>query len=138
MKWHFFSVRVFFHGHWRLSTPQGKEGDYLLFHSTTSARSRTFRHLFASLHVRWLSHIFNRTACACSYQTASWWDVPPYRITIWLIDVMLISVCLPDNLILGFCYSNLTQETGKLELASIITLVLQANQLTKCASHPLK
>ena len=34
-----------------------------LFHSTTSTRSRTFRYLFATLHVRWLSHIFNRTAC---------------------------------------------------------------------------
>ena len=39
-------------------------------------------------------------------------------------------------LILGFCYSNLTRETGRLELASTITLVLQANRLTKCASHP--
>ena len=30
------------------------------------------------------SHIFNRTACI--YQTATRWDLPPYRITIWLID----------------------------------------------------
>ena len=28
------------------------------------------------------------------------------------------------------------RETGGLELASTITLVLQANRLTKCASHP--
>ena len=27
-------------------------GDHLLFHSTLSTRSRTFRHLFATLHVR--------------------------------------------------------------------------------------
>ena len=45
-------------------------------------------------------------------------------------------VCLLDELILGFCYSDLTLETGGFELASTITLVLQANQLTKCASHP--
>ena len=45
----------------------------------------------------------------------------------WLID---------DELILSFCYSDLTLETGGFELASTITLVLQANQLTKCASHP--
>ena len=76
--------RVFFHGHWRLTGQQGKRGDHLLFHSTTSTRSRTFRHLFATLHVRWLSHIFNRTACI--YQTATRWDLLPYRITIWLID----------------------------------------------------
>ena len=28
------------------------------------------------------------------------------------------------------------RETGGVELASTITLLLQANQLTKCASHP--
>ena len=31
---------------------RGREGDHLLFQSTTSIRSRTFRHLFATLHVR--------------------------------------------------------------------------------------
>ena len=78
------SIRIFFHGHWRLRGQQGKWGDHLLFHSTTSTCSRTFRHLFATLHVRWLSHIFNHTTCI--YQTATWWDLPPYQITIWLID----------------------------------------------------
>ena len=53
----FFSISVFFHGHWQLTRQQGKGGDHLLFHSTTSTRSRTFRHLFATLHVRW-HHIF--------------------------------------------------------------------------------
>ena len=34
--------------------------------------------------------------------------LPPYRITIWLIDdVKFVLVCLLDDLILGFCYSNL-------------------------------
>ena len=47
---------------------RGRQGT-ILFHSTTSTRSRTFRHLFATLHVRWLSHIFNRNACI--YQTAT-------------------------------------------------------------------
>ena len=85
----FFSISVFFRGHWRLRGQQGKGGDRLLFHSTISTRSRTFRHLFATLHVRWLSHIFNRTACI--YQTATRWDLPPYRITIWLIDGVTLS-----------------------------------------------
>ena len=44
-------------------------GDHLLFHSTISTRSRTLRHLFATLHVRWLSRIFNRNVCV--YQTAT-------------------------------------------------------------------
>ena len=42
----------------------------------------------------------------------------------WVIDdVMLIFVCLLDKLTLGFCYCNLTRETGGLVLALTITLV---------------
>ena len=43
-------------------------------------------------------------------------------------------VCLfdaTDELILGFCYSDLTLGTGGFEVASTITLALQANRLTK-------
>ena len=53
----------------------------------------------------------------------------------WLIDDAMF-VCLLDELILGFCHSDLTLETGGFELASTITLVIQTNRLTKCASHP--
>ena len=53
----------------------------------------------------------------------------------WLIDDAMF-VCLLHELILGFCYSDLTLETGGFELASTITLVLQANRLTKCAIYP--
>ena len=38
----------------------GERRGTILFHSTTSTRSRTFRHLFATLRVRGLPHIFNR------------------------------------------------------------------------------
>ena len=124
----FFSIRVFFHRHWRFTGQQGKGRVHLLFHSTTSTLLWTLRHLFATLHVRWLSHIFNRNACI--YQTATQWDLPPYRITIWLIDDAMF-VCLLDELILGFCYSDLTWETGGFEFTSTITLVLQTNRLTK-------
>ena len=80
--------------------------------------------------------VTNHTTCI--YLTATQWDFTPYRITVWLTDdAMLIFVCLLDKLILGVRYSNFTQETGGLELTSTITIVLQANQLTKCASHPL-
>ena len=91
----------FFHGHWQFTGQQGKKGDHLFFRSTTSTCSQTFRHLFATLHLRWLSHIFNSNACI--YQTATRWDLPLYRITIWMIDdVMLIFFCLLVDLILGF------------------------------------
>ena len=53
----------------------------------------------------------------------------------WLIDDVVFA-CLLDELILDICYSDSTLETGGFELASTIALVLQANQLTKCASHP--
>ena len=53
----------------------------------------------------------------------------------WLSDDAMF-VCLLDELILDFCYYNLRWETGGLEVALTITLVLQANRLTKCASHP--
>ena len=54
-----FSQIIFFHGYWRLTGQQRNGGDHLLFHSTTSIHSQTIRHLFATLHVRWLSDIFN-------------------------------------------------------------------------------
>ena len=59
--------------------------------------------------------------------------LPPYRITIYLIDWWCeVCFCLLDDLILGFCYSNF--DTGN-RWTRTITLVLQANRLTKCASH---
>ena len=50
--------------------------------------------------------------------------------------MMLIFVCLLVDLILGFYYSNFTQETGGLEVTTI-SLVLQVNRLTKSASYPI-
>ena len=48
----------FLSGFWRLTGQQGKGRDHFLFYSPTSTGSRTFRHLLATLYVRWLSHIF--------------------------------------------------------------------------------
>ena len=85
MMLHLFSIRVFSHGYWQLTGQQGEVGDHLLFHFSTSTRSRTFRYLFVTLHVR--SHIFNHTVCI--YQIATRWDAPLYRITLWFIDMTL-------------------------------------------------
>ena len=61
--------------------------------SNTSTHLRKSRHLFATLHVRWLSRVFNCTACI--YHTTARWDLPPSSIIIWLLDDgMLISVYL--------------------------------------------
>ena len=126
----FFSIRLFFSQTLTIYRTAGEEKiDYFLFHCTTSSRSQTFRYLFATLRVRWQSHIFNSNACI--YQTAN--DIYhlielPFD---WLIDNAMF-VSLLDDLILGFCYSNVLQETGGFELTMTITLV---NQLTKCANH---
>ena len=79
--YYFFFYQGFLHRH----------RHHLLFHSTTSTCSRTLRHLFATLHVRWLSRIFNHNACV--YQNATRSDLPPHRITIWVID-WWCNVCL--------------------------------------------
>ena len=120
--WHlFFSIRIFFHGHWRLTGEQGKGGDHLCSTLTLPLVHEHSDIYFATLHMRWLSRISNCTACI--YQAATRWDLPPYRITIWLIDdVMLIFVCLLVDLIQGFCYSYLTLETGGLEHLLKLTL----------------
>lgn len=62
----------------------GKEREPFLFLSTTSTHPGIFRHTFETLLCIWLLHNFN--SIACNYQTVTWWDLPPWRITIWLID----------------------------------------------------
>ena len=59
-------------------------------------------HLFASLHVR-RPRVFNRNACV--YQTAEIYHVMELPFD-WLIDDAMF-VCLLDELILGFRYSDL-------------------------------
>ena len=54
----------------------------------------------------------------------------------WLINDAIF-VCLLDEWILDFCYSDLTWETGGFGLALTNTLALQANRLSKCASQPM-
>ena len=68
-----FSVFFFFHKHWRFTEQRGKGVEHLLFHSITSTGSQTLRHLFATLHMRWVSCIFNRNACVYqNYHLVDW------------------------------------------------------------------
>ena len=54
-----FSIRVFFHRHWRFTGQQVKGGYHLLFHSTTSTRSQTLRNLFTTFICMWDDyHVF--------------------------------------------------------------------------------
>ena len=111
----FFSVRVFFHGHWQF-TGQNQKGE---------------NHL-SLCHFRQLTNI-QIFMCNFVYEMISIWDLPPMRICIWL----LIECCFQFFLwftAVTYC-SNLSQTRGRFELVSIITLVLQGNQLNKCNSH---
>ena len=85
-----FSIRVFFHGHRR----EGIIFDSTLLLPPSQQQSEIYFQLF-----KWDNyHMFLN---ACIYQTFIWWDLPPYRITIWLIGVVLVFVCLLVDLILS-------------------------------------
>ena len=89
-----------------------------------------------NINVRWISRIFNRILYLPDCYLMRLTTLLNYHLIDWLIDDATF-VCLLDDLILAFCYSNLTRETGGFELESTIALVLQAKQLNKCASHSL-
>ena len=64
------------------------------------------RYLIETLNVQWWPRIFNRIVYD-DYQTVTRWDLPPFWISISLIDyAKVIYVCLLDDLILDFCYSS--------------------------------
>ena len=127
-----FSNRVFFHGHWRDS--RGMEET--IFYSTLPPPPA---HEHSDIYL----------------QLCMWDNYHAFLITTLVFTRLLLDeiyhlielsfdsltddatlVCLIDSLILGFCYSNLTRETGGFEPTSTITIVLQSSQLIKCASHP--
>ena len=131
---YFFSVRVFFTYTDNSQDNSGREGT--IFYSTLSV---------TTAHEHWDIYL----------QLCMWDDYHVFLIATLVFTRLLhneiyhlielpfelliddpIFVCLLDELILGFCYSDLTLETGGFELASTITLLLQVNRLTKSASHP--
>ena len=130
--YYFFSIRVFFHRHWRFTGQQGKRGGHLLFHSTTAHEHWDIYLqlcMWDDYHVFLIATlVFTRLLLDEIYHLIEL----PFE---WLFDDSMF-VCLLDELILGLSYSDLTWETGGLELVSTITPVLLANRLTKCASHP--
>ena len=81
----FFLYQGFLHRHWRFIGQKGKGGDHLLFHSITSTRSWTLRYLFATLHVRWLSRIFNRNASVYQTATMRFTTLSNYHLSDWLM-----------------------------------------------------
>ena len=109
----FFCIRVFMHRGWWLTAGEGKGPSFIpLYISYQLTNIQTF-------------------SCNFTYEMIIryfWWhclylpDCYSVRLTtlsnyIWFIDnVMLIFVCLLDELILDFYYCNLARETGGLKL----------------------
>ena len=119
----FFSIKVFFHRHWRFTEQYGEVEDHVLFLSVTSTLSRKSRYLFATLHAGWLPRIFLIASLVTSRLLLDEF-YHLIELSFWLIDdAMLFSVCLLDGLVLDFCYSNLSLETGGIELTLTITLI---------------
>ena len=115
---------------------RGREGT--VFYSTLPllhAHEHSDFATFATLHVRWLSHIFNRVTCI--YQAATQWDLPPYRITIWLIDDVTLNFCLftwwfDSSFFVTAIWDGKPVHSNSHQLSP---LYYKANGLTKCASH---
>ena len=111
----FFFYQVFFHRHWRFIEVQGKGGDHLLFLSTTSTHSWILRHIYLQLCMWDEYHLF---LIATFVFTRLLRDEIYHLIELpfdWLFDDPIF-ICLLDELILGFSYSDLTWETGGFEL----------------------
>ena len=108
---------------------QGKEGDHYLLLFTTSTCSQIFNYLFATLLVKWLPHILIASVVANRRLV----DKIHHLIDDDDDDGVVISVCLFDDSILGFCYSSLTRKADRSELIPTIIFELQANLLTRCA-----
>ena len=105
----FFSIRMFFHGHWRLTGQRGMGGT--IFYSTLPLPPA---HEYSDIYLQlWMWDDYHIFLIASRIFTRLLLDeiLPPYWIAIWLIDdAKFVLVCLLDDLILGFCYSNL--DTG--------------------------
>ena len=118
----FFSIRVFFTDTVDLQDSRGRKGT--IFYSTLPLPP-AHEHWYIYLQLcMWDDYhafliatlVFTRLLLDDIYHLIEL----PFE---WLIDAMFVRVL--EELILGFCYSDLTLETSGFELASTIILVLQ-------------
>ena len=111
---------------------RGREGT--IFYSTLQRSGIYLRlctrddyHIYLRFHIFKLQRFYLPDCYSMRLSTLS-----NYYLIDWSCDVgFRLFACW---LALMFCYSYMTWETGGLELASAIILVLQANRLTKCAT----
>ena len=103
-----FSITIFFHRNWRLTGQDWKGEDHFLLHSYPPTHKHSDIHLQLCM---WDGYHIFLIATLVFTRLLLDENLPPYGITIWLIDdVKFVLVSLLDDSILGFCYSNL--DTG--------------------------
>ena len=133
--WIFFlSVRVFFHRHGQFTGQQGKGRDH---HYSSLSLPLTYEHsdnFFPTLQLRWLPVKYFWLHCLQPQDFYSMRFTPLEKHHLIHCE-QSVNFCLLDNS--RFCYSNLTRGSTGFELVLTITVVLRANRLTKCASHPI-
>ena len=100
-RWFFFSIWILFHRHWRLTGQQWRPSFIPLYHFYPLKHSDIYLQ-----HCMWDD--YHKILIALLVFTWLLLSEIHYfiELPIWLIDVILIFVCLLNNLILGFCYSN--------------------------------
>ena len=104
-----------------------KGGYHRLFHYTTSTCSQAFICNFVCEVT--ITFFKSQRLCLPDCYSMRFNTLLNYHLIDWLIDNAMF-IFLIDELILGFFFTEiLTLETCGLQLASTITLVLQANQL---------
>ena len=80
-----------FYGHWRLTGQQGKGRDHFLFYSTTSTRSRTFRHCLQLC--MWDDCCSVRFTNLSNYHLIDWWfEISFYLFTWWFGSRILLEI----------------------------------------------
>ena len=79
----FFFYQGFLHRHWRFTGQQGKGGDHLLFHSTTSTRWRTLGHLFACEMT--ITYFWSQRLCLPDCYSMRFTTLSNYHLNDWLM-----------------------------------------------------
>lgn len=119
---------------WTISGQQGKGRDR---HYSSLSLPLTYEHsdnFFPTLQLRWLPVKYFWLYCLQPQDFYSMRFTPLEKHHLIHCE-QSVNFCLLDNS--RFCYSNLTRGSAGFELVLTITVVLRANQLTKCASHPI-
>ena len=105
----FFSIRVFFHRHWKFTGQEGKRGEHLLFNCTTSTRLWTFRHLQLCMWDDY--HIFLIATLVFTRLLFSEIGDLIKLLFDWLM-MQCLFICVLDDLIVGFSYQSTLSHTN--------------------------